>query len=83
MVEANQRWCLPFLEVAMHRIPDLLMQGLQGVSFRVDGRADPTGPKGTILGFFHQEQDLVHPHLLLLRVWQRGSRLAESRKQWV
>ena len=65
MVESDQRRRLALIKMTMERITDLLVQLLQSFSFRVDGLANGTGTEGAVLGFFNDEQDLVHLSILL------------------
>ncbi len=60
MVEANQRWSITWVVVAMNGIPDLLMELLQRSRFGMDCSTNGLRPKRTIVGLFHQKQNLVH-----------------------
>ena len=68
----NQGRGFSLLKVAVHGIPELLVQILQAVCLRVDGRSHGAGPIGAVVGLLHDKQDLVHAHVcLLVEVWQR------------
>jgi len=60
VVEANQRWSITWVVVAMDGIADLLMELLQGGRFGMDRSTNGLRPKRTIVGLFYQKQNLVH-----------------------
>ena len=59
-MKADQRWSITWVVVAMDGIPDLPMELLQGCRFGMDRSSNSLRPKRTIVGLFHQKQNLVH-----------------------
>ncbi len=69
-MQANQRRSLPLIEVAMHRIANLLVELVEAVRLGMNRLPHSAGAIGAILRFLHNEQNLVHGADLACPFWQ-------------
>ena len=76
MMQANQRRSLPLIEVAMHRVANLLVELVEAISLSMNRLTHGVGAIRAILRFLHNEQNLVHGADHTCPFWQRSQRLA-------
>ena len=76
MMQANQRRSLPLIEVAMHRVANLLVELVDTISLSMNPLTHGVGAIGAIFSLFDNKKDFVHDASLACPFWQPMQALA-------
>ena len=75
-MQANQRRSLTLIEVAVHRVANLLVELVEAISLSMNRLTHGVGAIGAIFSLFDNKKDFLHDASLASPFWQSMQALA-------